>query len=74
MSGLAFYDWENQELIRRIEIAPKAVYWSENGELVCIATEDSYFILKYNETVVSRAKEMKEPPAEDGYEDAFDVS
>jgi len=24
-SGLAFYDWENQELIRRIEITPKMV-------------------------------------------------
>ena len=39
--GLAFYDWESQELIRRIEIQPKNVYWSsENGaELVCISTE-----------------------------------
>ena len=39
--GLAFYDWETQELIRRIEIQPKNVYWSsENGaELVCISTE-----------------------------------
>ena len=41
VTGLAFYDWETQELIRRIEIQPKNVYWSsENGaELVCISTE-----------------------------------
>ena len=38
-SGLAFYDWETQNLIRRIEITPKNVYWSENGELVCITAE-----------------------------------
>ena len=25
VSGLAFYDWETNELIRRIEITPKAV-------------------------------------------------
>ena len=27
-SGLSFYEWENLELVRRIEIQPKAVYWS----------------------------------------------
>lgn len=44
VTGLAFYDWESQELIRRIEIQPKNVYWSsENGaELVCISTEVSF--------------------------------
>jgi len=73
ISGLAFYDWDNQELIRRIEISPRAVYWSENGELVCIATEDSYFILKCDEAALARCKETKEGWSEDGYEDAFDV-
>lgn len=70
---MAFYDWETQELVRRIEISPKSVFWSENGELVCISTEDSYFILKYNESAVNAAKETKEDLTEDGYEDAFDV-
>lgn len=73
VSGLAFYDWETQELVRRIEITPKAVYWSENGELLCIATEDSYFVLKYNEGAMAKAKETKEGLTEDGYEEAFDV-
>ena len=40
VSGLSFYDWETTDLIRRIEITPKLVFWSENGELVCIACED----------------------------------
>ena len=26
-SGLAFYDWDNTELVRRIEIAPKQVFY-----------------------------------------------
>lgn len=26
VNGLAFYDWENTELIRRIEIQPKHVF------------------------------------------------
>jgi hypothetical protein len=73
ISGLAFYDWETTELIRRIEISPRAVYWSENGELVAIATDDSYFVLKYNEGAVGRARETKDRISEDGYDDAFDV-
>ena len=47
---------------------------SENGELVCIATEESYFILKYDSEAVSRARETKEDITEDGIETAFDVS
>jgi len=73
VSGLAFYDWETQELVRRIEIQPKAVYWSENGELCCISTEESYFILKYDPDAVIAAAENKDKVTEDGIEDAFDV-
>merc|ERR1712106_330177 len=73
VSGLAFYDWETQELVRRIEIQPRAVYWSETGELCCIATEDSYFILKYQAEAVAAAAENPEKITEDGIEDAFDV-
>merc|ERR1719340_178483 len=73
VSGLAFYDWESQELVRRIEIQPRVVYWSETGELCCIATEDSYFILKYQADAVAAAAENPEKVTEDGIEDAFDV-
>jgi len=73
VSGLAFYDWENQQLIRRIEIQPKAVYWSETGELCCIVTEESYFILKYQPDVVAAGAENPDKVSEDGIEDAFDV-
>jgi len=29
VAGLSFYDWDSLELVRRIEIQPKAVYWSD---------------------------------------------
>merc|ERR1719340_397967 len=73
VSGLAFYDWENQQLIRSIEIHPKAVYWSETGELCCIVTDESYFILKYQPEVVASAAENPDKVSEDGIEDAFEV-
>nr|CAG4638264.1 EOG090X01FO [Cyclestheria hislopi] len=70
---LAFYEWDNLTLIRRVEIQPRGVFWSENGELVCISTEESYFILKYNADAVAKAAESKEGITEDGIEDAFEV-
>ena len=74
-AGLLFYDWESQELVRRIEITPKSVIWSENGEMCCITTEESFFILRYSQENVSLAMENKdELVTEDGIENAFDVS
>lgn len=34
LNSLCFYDWETASLIRRIEIAAKRVYWSDNAEMV----------------------------------------
>nr|XP_061797885.1 coatomer subunit beta'-like isoform X3 [Nerophis lumbriciformis] len=73
VNGLAFYNWENTELIRRIEIQPKHIFWSDSGELVCIATEESFFILKYLSEKVADSQENKEGMTEDGIEDAFEV-
>ncbi|XP_071805728.1 coatomer subunit beta'-like [Asterias amurensis] len=72
-SGLAFYDWDTTELIRRIEIIPRQVYWSENGELACIATDESFFILKFSTEAVAAAQETNEGITEDGIEEAFEV-
>ncbi|XP_023944554.1 coatomer subunit beta' [Bicyclus anynana] len=75
ISGMAFsfYDWEQLELIRRIEIQPRHVFWSETGTLVCLATDEVYYVLKYNADVVARARESNANITEDGIEDAFEV-
>lgn len=72
-SALAFYDWDSAELIRRIEIQPKHIFWSESGEQVCIATEESFFVLRYMAEKVAAALEKKENITEDGIEEAFEV-
>ena len=68
VGGLCFYGWDSPDLIRRIEIMPKAIYWNEGGELVAIVTEDSYYILQYKPE-----QQVKEQWTEDGYEAAFEV-
>ncbi|XP_024113944.1 coatomer subunit beta' isoform X3 [Oryzias melastigma] len=72
-NGLAFYDWENVQLIRRIEIQPKHVFWSESGELLCIATEESFFLLRFLPEQISAAQGANDKMTEDGIEDAFEV-
>lgn len=59
-------------MIRRIEIEPRHVFWSESGELVCLATDDSYFILRFDATAVAAARENGELPT-DGVDEAFEV-
>nr|SVE84103.1 EOG090X01FO [Daphnia pulex] len=73
-NSLAFYEWDNLTLIRRIEIQPRGVYWSENGELVCISTEDSYFVLRYDADAVAKSLDTKEGLTDDaGIETAFEM-
>ena len=50
------------------------VYWSDSGELVCMAADESYFILKYNPEAVQQAMSTNQGIDEDGVEAAFDVS
>lgn len=40
---VVFLDWEDGALIRRIDVAPRHVYWNETGELVLLACDESYF-------------------------------
>ncbi|KAJ9483687.1 hypothetical protein VN97_g9702 [Penicillium thymicola] len=46
--GIGFFDWETGSLVRRIEADPKSVYWSESGELVTLACEDDFYVLRYS--------------------------
>ncbi|XP_065191784.1 coatomer subunit beta'-like [Sycon ciliatum] len=72
-NSLAFYTWDSLELVRRILIVPHKVYWSDNGELIAICTDEAYFILRFDQSAVDTAFEHKEDiDPEDGIEQAFD--
>ncbi|CAI8053736.1 Coatomer subunit beta' [Geodia barretti] len=72
-NSLTLYDWESLELIRRIEISVKHVYWSDSGELACLASDDSYYILRYHADAVQEATSTNQGIDEDGIEAAFEV-
>ncbi|GBP42958.1 Coatomer subunit beta' [Eumeta japonica] len=51
---LSFYEWEKMEVVNAIEVAPQSVYWSADGERVCLKAEKSFYILmvKYQDEIV----------------------
>ncbi|KAJ0959721.1 hypothetical protein J5N97_000612 [Dioscorea zingiberensis] len=50
---ICFYDWVECRLIRRIDVNVKNLYWADSGDLLAIASDTSFYILKYNRDVVS---------------------
>ena len=55
-SGLSFYDWESLELVRRIEIQPKAVYWYDFLHKSFVHIFSSFRILYWKQTIVQILK------------------
>ncbi|TYI40244.1 hypothetical protein ES332_A02G148800v1 [Gossypium tomentosum] len=45
---ICFYDWADCRMIRRIDVTVKNLYWADSGDLVAIASDTSFYILKYN--------------------------
>jgi coatomer subunit beta' len=70
--GVSFFDWNTGGLVRRIEVEPKQVYWSESGELVAIACEDTFYVLRFSRENYIEAVQSGEVE-EDGVESAFEV-
>lgn len=70
--GVSFYDWTSGGLVRRIEVEPKQVYWSDSGELVAIACEDTFYVLRFSRENYIEASQSGDVD-EDGVEAAFEV-
>jgi coatomer subunit beta' len=69
--GVLFYDWESGEFIQKIEAIPKDVYWSDSGNMVLIATEESAFVLSYNAQQVAQAIATGQVNPEAGIDGSF---
>ncbi|KAI9732592.1 MAG: hypothetical protein M1834_003928 [Cirrosporium novae-zelandiae] len=70
--GIGLYDWESGKLVRRIEVDPKEVYWSESGELVALACEDTFYVLRFSRENYITGLNAGEVD-EDGVESAFEI-
>jgi len=70
--GIGFFDWQSLSLVRRIEVEPRDVYWSESGELVALACDDTVYVLRFNREAYDGAVSAGEVE-DDGVESAFEV-
>ena len=77
---LVFYDWDSDRVVRKIEVAAKAVFWNDSGELVAITAEDSFFVLRCNRDAYVAALAAAAPGspeaavlADEGVEAAFEL-
>ena len=71
--SVVFYDWDTGSLVRKIDAIVKNVYWSENGDLVLLACEDTYFVLAFDIDGVMNAVASGENVTDDGVEGSFDL-
>ncbi|KAF1813173.1 coatomer beta subunit [Eremomyces bilateralis CBS 781.70] len=70
--GIGLFDWETGGLVRRIEVEPKSVYWSESGELFTLACEDTFYVLRFSRENYVAALQNGEVE-QDGVESAIEV-
>ncbi|KIW66957.1 hypothetical protein PV04_06237 [Phialophora macrospora] len=70
--GIGMFDWETGSLVRRIEVEPREVYWSESGELVALACADTAYVLRFDREAYLDGLNSGQVD-EDGVEAAFSV-
>jgi coatomer subunit beta' len=70
--GIGFFDWQTGQLVRRIEVEPRQVIWSEGAELVALATEDSIYVLRFSREAFDEGVANGQVE-DDGVEAAFEV-
>ncbi|CAN6456322.1 unnamed protein product [Victoria cruziana] len=70
---ICFYDWQECRLIRRIDVIVKNLYWADSGDLLAIASDTSFYILKYKRDIVSMHLDSGKSTDEQGVEEAFEV-
>lgn len=73
MGFVVFYDWETGALVRRIEVDAREVYWSGTGNLVAIAGEDSFYVLRFDRDAYQDALDRGVDLGDEGVEEAFDL-
>ncbi|KZT06448.1 coatomer beta [Laetiporus sulphureus 93-53] len=70
---VVFWDWETGEIVRRIEADAKNVFWSGTGTLVTIATDESFYVLRFDRDAYNAKLEAGAEIGDEGVEEAFEL-
>lgn len=70
--GVSFFDWQSGGLVRRIEVEPRVVYWSDSSELVSLVCDDTFYVLRFSRENYINAVQSGQVD-DDGVEEAFEL-
>eukprot|EP01060_Flectonema_neradi_P036868 TRINITY_DN724_c3_g1_i1.p1 TRINITY_DN724_c3_g1~~TRINITY_DN724_c3_g1_i1.p1 ORF type:complete len:926 (+),score=178.99 TRINITY_DN724_c3_g1_i1:309-2780(+) len=68
---IVFYDWKTFLPIRTICGHVKSVTWNDSGELVCLASESRFYVLRFHKDLVEEVLNAGTPISEEGILEAF---
>lgn len=71
--AVLFYDWDSGVFVRKIDVSPKQVYWSESGNMALLACEDSAYVLSHKADVMNQAIAMGNVDPAEGIDGTFDL-
>lgn len=72
--SISFYDWESGEIVRTVSVDAENVYWSDDGDLVLISSNDSAYALTFNRDIFQENLENGNIDPEEGVIESFDVA
>jgi len=70
---VVFFDWDEGEFIRKIDVVPLNLYWNEAGDTVVLACSDTYYILHYDREKVTTALAAGGINPEEGVDGSFEL-
>ncbi|KAK7207143.1 coatomer WD associated region-domain-containing protein [Myxozyma melibiosi] len=70
---VAFFDWDTGLLVRRIDVVPNEVHWSDSGELVTLACDDTFYVLRFSKDAYLTAVQEDRVDPDEGVEESFEV-
>ncbi|GAA5930151.1 hypothetical protein JCM1841_000477, partial [Sporobolomyces salmonicolor] len=73
MGFVVFYDWETGAIVRRIEVEARNVYWSGTGNLVAIAGDESFYVLRFDRDAYQARLDSGAELDDEGVEEAFEL-
>jgi len=71
--AVLFYDFASGEFIRKIDVCPVEIYWSDAGDMVLLACTESGYVLSYNAAATTQALATGQVDSEDGVEGSFEL-
>ncbi|CAM5998694.1 unnamed protein product [Sphagnum balticum] len=71
--SVVFFDWDEGQFLRKIDVIPQLVFWNTAGDTVLIACAETYYVLKFDRGLVSTALASGSINPEEGVEGSFEL-